>query len=94
MSGTGAASDKKPLDNTVKHFPRRVGAVRRSEFNELRDRVNAMERAFSDIADIRDVAVKTFRYMRRAVPLVVTAAVTAGYVDGRLGEFIKALFSG
>lgn len=70
-------------------YPR---AVQRKEFERLEARVAAMENVFSDIADMKDGVLKIAKYIKIAIPSIVSAALAAGLVDGRMGKFLVALF--
>lgn len=88
--------------NTVReangaHSPARA----RREQKRLADRVTAtenrldiVEAALADIGDIKDGITKIAKYIKLAVPSIISAAIAAGVVNGKLGAFLRALFGG
>lgn len=47
-----------------------------------------------DIADIKRLVLKIVKYAKFAAPSLISAAIAAGVVNGEVGAFLNALFSG
>lgn len=47
-----------------------------------------------DIADIKGAVFKIIKYFKIAAPSIVSAAIAAGVVNGKVGAFLNALFTG
>ena len=58
------------------------------------DRLEKMEKVVGDIGDIKEILERIARYVRIAGPSVISAALAAGIVNGKLGAFLHALFGG
>jgi len=56
-------------------------------------RIKSLETVFSDISDINIAVKKIWRFVKWGTPIIVSAAVSAGIVNGKLGAFLHALFS-
>lgn len=77
----------------VRPFPNN-GGVSRKEFNSLEQRVTQIETTLTDISDIKEAVFKIARYIKVAVPSIISAAVAAGIVNGKIGAFLHALATG
>lgn len=56
-------------------------------------RLQSLENVYDDISEIKAGVAKTVQWVRRGIPTLITAAITAGLVNGQLGAFLKALIS-
>ena len=79
-----------------------VGATRinRVTNDEIAKRLDDHEMRIKDLEDIADnlerigdTVEKIFRYLKIAAPSIVSAAIAAGIVNGKVGEFLNALIS-
>lgn len=61
--------------------------------DEHAKRIAALENVYTDIDEIKQGVGKTVQWIRRGIPTLITAAITAGFVNGQLGEFLKALIN-
>lgn len=55
-------------------------------------RIEALETAQVDIAELVSIVKSSVRYIKLWGPMIATAAVTSGVVSGRWGAFLSALF--
>lgn len=58
------------------------------------ERLKKMENVVNDISDIKSILERIARYVKIAGPSIVSAAVAAGIVNGKLGAFFHALIGG
>lgn len=60
--------------------------------DKLEKSVSTLETVYTDIGDIKEIVQKIARYMKVAGPSIISAAIAAGIVNGKLGAFLHALF--
>ena len=58
---------------------------------KLETSVSTLESVYTDISDIKNIAEKILRYLKVAGPSIVSAAIAAGIVNGKLGAFLHAI---
>lgn len=61
---------------------------------DIDTRLKAVEDIGDDVAAIRGAIDKGLRQLRVWAPTIVAAAISAGIVNGKLGAFFNALFTG
>ena len=69
----------------------REGAVMR-KLTEHETRIKALEDSVTDISEIKEAVFKIVKYVRIGLPSIISAAIAAGVVNGKLGAFLNALF--
>ena len=71
-------------------------AIKSQSVNERLDdhetRLQSLESIAEDIGNISDTVDKIFKYIKIAAPSIISAAIAAGIVNGKLGAFLNALF--
>lgn len=68
--------------------------VMKVTIDDIDKRLTGVEELEVTVTEILDTLNKIFRWIKGSVPLMVTAAVSAGIVNGKLGAFLNALFAG
>lgn len=57
-----------------------------------RTRIEVLEKNDKDFEEMAKTINKIYRWIKRGLPIVVTAAVSSGIVSGKWGAFFAALF--
>ena len=74
------------LTDRITNVEERVGKLEVSQ-NETKMLIN-------ELVDIKTTVDKLARYVKVAAPSIVSAALAAGLVNGKLGAFLHALVGG
>ena len=76
----------KPISDTVEQHAETL--------TEHHERIKKVETIADDIDEIKQAVASVGRWIKASVPAVISAAIAAGLVNGRLGAFLNALFVG
>jgi tRNA threonylcarbamoyladenosine modification (KEOPS) complex Pcc1 subunit len=57
-------------------------------------RIETLETVANDLTEIKEAIASIGRWIKGSVPAVISAAIAAGLVNGKLGAFLNALFVG
>lgn len=55
-------------------------------------RFEALEETFTDIGEVKRIVERIWKVIKWGAPSVITAAVTAGYINGDFATLLKAVF--
>lgn len=55
-------------------------------------RLRQLESVYTDIEDVKKIVNRIWRAIKWGAPSVITAAVTAGYINGDFAKIITAIF--
>lgn len=55
-------------------------------------KLESLEETYTDISDIKRIVQRIWRAIKWGAPSVITAAVTAGYINGDFAKLLTAVF--
>lgn len=61
--------------------------------DSMENRLSALENVYTDINDVKKVVMRIWRAIKWGAPSVITAATTAGYLNGDFAVILKAVFN-
>lgn len=60
--------------------------------DNMENRLSALEGVYDDINDVKKIVQRIWRAIKWGAPSIITAAVTAGYINGDFAILLKAVF--
>ena len=61
--------------------------------DSVEKRLSNLEGVYDNIEDVKKVVERIWRAIKWGAPSVITAAVTAGYINGSFAVLLKAIFN-
>lgn len=61
--------------------------------DNMETRISALEGVYDDINDVKKIVQRIWRAIKWGAPSIITAAVTAGYINGNFAILLKAVFN-
>lgn len=58
----------------------------------MENRIANLEGVYDDIEDVKKIVQRIWGTIKFGTPSIITAAVTAGYVNGNFAVLLKAIF--
>lgn len=59
----------------------------------METRIANLEGVYDDINDVKKIVQRIWRAIKFGAPSIITAAVTAGYINGSFATLLKAVFN-
>lgn len=59
----------------------------------MENRIANLEGVYDDINDVKKIVQRIWGTIKWGAPSVITAAVTAGYINGSFATLLKAIFN-
>jgi hypothetical protein len=60
--------------------------------DNMENRISALEGVYDDINDVKKIVTRIWQAVKYGAPSIITAAVTAGYINGDFAQLLRAIF--
>lgn len=78
----------------LKRSPRQYATTNDWPIMSQSEKIENLHQRLIPVEEVNDVIMKTHKYVKWLLPIVITAALSSGLASGRFGAFLHALFTG